>query len=153
MREHGNIAAACEYALGAANDGQAALRIVGLLTQYFKAHGAWTFGRRLCERAIAGAPAVRTRERGLALMCLGVNLAMGEKSSATRRFSRRPAFAGNWATTGRQPIQADTMRCGLRIPAELRKQLRILRRPSASLGNWRTESWPVLPDWHAGGCT
>ena len=82
MREHGNIAAASEYALSAANDGQAALRIVGLLTQYFKAHGAWTFGRRLCERAIAGASAVRTRERGLALMCLGVNLAMGGKSRA-----------------------------------------------------------------------
>ena len=82
MREHGNIAAACEYALGAANDSQAALRIVGLLTQYFKAHGAWTFGKRLCERAIAGASAARTRERGLALMCLGVNLAMGEKSGA-----------------------------------------------------------------------
>ncbi len=80
MREHGNIAAACEYALGAAND--AALRIVGLLTQYFKAHGVWTFGKGLCERAIAGASAVPTRERGLALMCLGVNLAMGEKSGA-----------------------------------------------------------------------
>ena len=82
MREHGNIAAASEYALAAASDGQAALRIVGLLTQYFKAHGAWTFGKRLCERAIAGTSDVRTRERGLALMCLGVNLAMGEKSGA-----------------------------------------------------------------------
>jgi non-specific serine/threonine protein kinase len=82
MREHGNIAAACEHARGAANDGQAALRIVGLLTLYFKAHGAWTFGKRLCERAVAGASAVRTRERGLALMCLGVNLAMGARAGA-----------------------------------------------------------------------
>lgn len=82
MREHGNIAAACDYALGAAQDGQAALRIVGLLTLYFKAHGAWTFGRRLCERAIAGTPATRTRERGIALMCLGVNLTNGEKTDA-----------------------------------------------------------------------
>lgn len=81
-REHGNIATACEYALGAANDDQAVLRIVGLLTLYFKAHGAWTFGKRLCERALAAAPAARTRECGLALMCLGVNLAMGEKSGA-----------------------------------------------------------------------
>ena len=80
MREHGNIAAACEHALGAANDSQAALRIVGLLTLYFKAHGAWTFGRRLCERALAGASTARTRKRGLALMCLGVNLALAEKS-------------------------------------------------------------------------
>jgi predicted ATPase/DNA-binding winged helix-turn-helix (wHTH) protein len=82
MREHGNIAAACEYALGAANDTQGALRIVGLLTQYFKAHGAWTFGKRLCERALAGASAERSRERGLALMCLGVNQAMAEKTGA-----------------------------------------------------------------------
>jgi predicted ATPase/DNA-binding winged helix-turn-helix (wHTH) protein len=82
MREHGNIAGACEHALGAASDGQAALRIVGLLTLYFKAHGAWTFGQRLCERALAGASSVRTWERGLALMCLGVNRAMGDKTGA-----------------------------------------------------------------------
>jgi predicted ATPase/DNA-binding winged helix-turn-helix (wHTH) protein len=82
MREHGNIAAACEYALGAANDGQAALRIVGLLTLYFKAHGAWMFGQRLCERALAGASTVRTWERGLALMCFSVNRALGEKTGA-----------------------------------------------------------------------
>jgi predicted ATPase/DNA-binding winged helix-turn-helix (wHTH) protein len=79
MLEKGNIAAASEYALGAANDGQAALRIAGRLTQYFKAHGDWTFGRRICERAIAGASDARTRERGLALMCLGVNLAFSGK--------------------------------------------------------------------------
>jgi hypothetical protein len=80
MREHGNIAAACEYALGAANDGQAALRIVGLLMLYFKSHGETTFARRLCERALAGASAVRTRERGLALMCLGVTLLYNENA-------------------------------------------------------------------------
>jgi predicted ATPase/DNA-binding winged helix-turn-helix (wHTH) protein len=74
MREHGNIAAACEYALGAGNDGQAALGIVGLLTLYFKSHGETAFGKRLCERALTGVAAVRTRERGLALMCLGVTL-------------------------------------------------------------------------------
>jgi non-specific serine/threonine protein kinase len=82
MREHGNIAAACEHALGAADQSQAALRIMGLLTLYFKAHGVLTFGRGLCERALSSASAVRTRERGLALMCLGVSLAMGAKSSA-----------------------------------------------------------------------
>ncbi len=79
MREHGNIAAACEHAIGAARDPQSALRIVGLLALYFKAHGVWTFGKRLCENALAGSPESRTRERGLALMCLGVNRTMGEK--------------------------------------------------------------------------
>lgn len=82
MREHGNIAAACEYTLGAADDSQAALRIVGLLMLYFKSHGESAFGRRLCERALAGVSVVRTRERGLALMCLGVNFAAGVKAGA-----------------------------------------------------------------------
>ena len=82
MREHGNIAAASEYAAGAANDSQSALRIAGLFTQYFKAHGAWAFGAPLCERALAGAPAVRTRDRGLALMCLGVNRVLMVKGGA-----------------------------------------------------------------------
>ncbi len=82
MREHGNVAAASEYALGAANDSQAALRIAGLFTQYFKAHGAWAFGAPLCERALAGAPAVRTPDRGLALMCLGINRVLMVKGGA-----------------------------------------------------------------------
>jgi non-specific serine/threonine protein kinase len=82
MREHGNVAAACEYALGAGDDSPAAMRIVGLLMLYFKSHGETAFGRRLCERALAGVSAVRTPERGLALMCLGVNLAVGIKAGA-----------------------------------------------------------------------
>jgi predicted ATPase/DNA-binding winged helix-turn-helix (wHTH) protein len=80
--EHGNLAAACEFALGATRDGRTALRILGLLTQYFKAHGVWTFCKPLCERALAVASAARTPERGLALMCFGVNSAMAEKINA-----------------------------------------------------------------------
>lgn len=82
MPEHGNISAACEHALGAAGNYQAALKIVGGLTLYFKAHGAWPFGRSLCEEALASAPPARTRERALALICLGVNRVMGEKTGA-----------------------------------------------------------------------
>jgi non-specific serine/threonine protein kinase len=84
MREHGNIAAACGHAIGAAGEAQSALRIVGLLTLYFKAHGVWTFGKSLCENALAAASESRTRERGLALMCLGVNRTMGEKLDVDR---------------------------------------------------------------------
>jgi non-specific serine/threonine protein kinase len=82
MREHGNIAAACEHALGSAGDTQAALRIVGLLTLYFKAHGSGLFGKSLCERALAAASVARTRERGLALMCRAINLLMCQESGA-----------------------------------------------------------------------
>jgi len=43
--EHGNIECACDYALAAGKEQQAAaLRIAGLLMLYFKAHGAITFG-------------------------------------------------------------------------------------------------------------
>jgi predicted ATPase/DNA-binding winged helix-turn-helix (wHTH) protein len=81
MREHGNIDSASEHAVGAANDGQAALRIAGLLTLYFKAHGEPALAKRLCERALAGAPSLRTRERGLALMCLGATMTLVAKDA------------------------------------------------------------------------
>jgi predicted ATPase/DNA-binding winged helix-turn-helix (wHTH) protein len=77
--EHGNIDSACAYAVGAANDRQAALRIPGLLMLYFKAHGVPAFAKALCERALAGDQSLRTRDLGLALMCKGVNEAGGEK--------------------------------------------------------------------------
>jgi predicted ATPase/DNA-binding winged helix-turn-helix (wHTH) protein len=73
IHEHGNIESACDYALGAGNDPQAALQITGSLFLYFKAHGNGILGLRLCGRALSVAPRSRTRERCLALMCLGVN--------------------------------------------------------------------------------
>ena len=79
MREHGNIDSASEHAVGAASDFQSALRIAGFLTLYFKAHGETELAKRLCERALSGAPALRTRERGLALMCLGVTKTLVQK--------------------------------------------------------------------------
>ncbi len=80
VHEHGNIDSACAYASGAANDRQAALRIPGMLMLYCKAHGATTFGIDLCDRALAGDQPLRTRDRGLALMCRGVNHMFREKA-------------------------------------------------------------------------
>jgi predicted ATPase/DNA-binding winged helix-turn-helix (wHTH) protein len=80
--EHGNIEAASEYAVGAAGDPEAALNIAGSLTLYCKAHGAGMLAQRLCERALSAAPSKRTRERGTALMCWGVNDAVGPKKQA-----------------------------------------------------------------------
>jgi non-specific serine/threonine protein kinase len=81
MREHGNIDRASEHAVRTADDRQAALSIAGLLTLYFKAHGESVLARRLCARALGGAPTGRTRERALALMCLGVSKVFGEKDA------------------------------------------------------------------------
>jgi predicted ATPase/DNA-binding winged helix-turn-helix (wHTH) protein len=81
MREHGNIDSACEHAVGAANDAQAALRIAGFLTLYFKAHGEPALAKRLCERALSAAPPLHTRARALALMCLGVTRALVDKDA------------------------------------------------------------------------
>jgi len=78
-QEHGNIDAASEYATGAANVPQLALRIAGLLTVYFKARGQGIFARRLCERALAAAPPERTRERAIALMCMGISELIGPR--------------------------------------------------------------------------
>jgi predicted ATPase/DNA-binding winged helix-turn-helix (wHTH) protein len=76
LHEHGNIEGACDYALGAGSDPQAALHIAGSLMVYFKAHGANVMGLRLCERALQGAPVARTRVRALALMSRGINSLM-----------------------------------------------------------------------------
>jgi predicted ATPase len=114
MREHGNIDSACEHAVGAANDAQAALRIAGFLTLYFKAHGEPALAKRLCERALSAAP-LRTRARALALMCLGVTRALGTRMRATSSSRARPASPLRWATTGLLPIPAAPSHCGWRI--------------------------------------
>lgn len=80
-QEHGNIDAASEYATGAAGVPRLALRIAGLLTVYFKSRGEGIFARRLCERALAAAPPERTRERAIALMCMGISEVIGPKRS------------------------------------------------------------------------
>jgi len=81
MQEHGNIESAADYAIGIANDRQAALQIAGSLMLYFKAHGNNVLGKRLCERALDGAPPTRTRARALALMSWGVNAVMTKTSA------------------------------------------------------------------------
>ena len=81
--EHGNIDSASEYAAGPGNNPQAALRIAGLLTIYFKAHGYAPLAVRLCDRALAVAPSIRSRARGQAEMCLGINKLFGPKKMTT----------------------------------------------------------------------
>lgn len=80
--EHGNIDSASEYAAGPGANPQAALRIAGLLTLYFKAHGNATLAVRLCDRAIAASPSMRNRERAQAEMCRGISIFTGTKIAA-----------------------------------------------------------------------
>ena len=82
MPEHGNINSASEYAAGPGANPQAALRIAGLLTVYFKAHGDAPFAVRLCDRALAAAPSLRSRERAQAEMCRGISIFTGTKVGA-----------------------------------------------------------------------
>jgi predicted ATPase/DNA-binding winged helix-turn-helix (wHTH) protein len=82
MPEHGNIDSASEYAAGPGGSPQAALRIAGLLTVYFKAHGEAVFAIQLCDRALAAAPAMRSRERAQAEMCRGISVFTGSKLAA-----------------------------------------------------------------------
>jgi predicted ATPase/DNA-binding winged helix-turn-helix (wHTH) protein len=80
--EHGNINSASEYAAGPGGNPQAALRIAGLLTLYFKAHGEADLAVQLCDRALAVAPSMHSRERAQAEMCRGINKLFGVKMAA-----------------------------------------------------------------------
>jgi predicted ATPase/DNA-binding winged helix-turn-helix (wHTH) protein len=77
-----NIDSASEYAAGSGGNPQAALRIAGLLTLYFKAHGEIALAIRLCDRALAGARSIRSRERAQAELCRGINTLFGSKVAA-----------------------------------------------------------------------
>jgi non-specific serine/threonine protein kinase len=72
MHEHGNVAAALDYALDTKGDPASALRIVGSLTLYLEMRSTVSEGLKWCERALAGTEALETCERGRALLCLGV---------------------------------------------------------------------------------
>jgi predicted ATPase/DNA-binding winged helix-turn-helix (wHTH) protein len=80
--EHGNIDSASEFAAGPGSNPRAALQIAGLLTLYFKAHGEAPFAIRLCDRALAIAPLVLSRERAQAELCRGINTFFGSKVGA-----------------------------------------------------------------------
>jgi predicted ATPase/DNA-binding winged helix-turn-helix (wHTH) protein len=82
VREHGNIDAASEYAVGAGANPLGALQIAGQLTVYFKAHGDTWLGMRLCERALCAASPVPCRELALAYLCRGVSNVYSEKIAA-----------------------------------------------------------------------
>jgi predicted ATPase len=72
MHEHGNVAAALDYALDTKGDHASALRIVGSLMLYLKVRSLFVEGIQWCKRALAGTETPETRERGRALLCLGV---------------------------------------------------------------------------------
>jgi predicted ATPase len=72
MHEHGNVAAALDYALDTSGDRASALRIVGSLMLYLQMRSAVIEGRQWCARALAGTEGLETLERARALVCLGV---------------------------------------------------------------------------------
>jgi predicted ATPase/DNA-binding winged helix-turn-helix (wHTH) protein len=80
--EHGNINSASEYAAGPGTNPQAALRIAGLLTIYFKANGETALAKRLCDRALAVAPSTRSLERAQAELCRGIAIFTSDKLAA-----------------------------------------------------------------------
>jgi non-specific serine/threonine protein kinase len=80
--EHGNINGASEYAAGPGGNPQAALRIAGLLTLYFKAHGETALAIRLCDRGLTAAPSTRNRERAQAELCRGIANLFSNKVAA-----------------------------------------------------------------------
>jgi predicted ATPase len=83
MHEHGNVAAALDYALDTKGDHASALRIVGSLMLYLKVRSFFVEASKWCERALAGAGDLETRERGRALLCLGVATVHAGKKAGT----------------------------------------------------------------------
>jgi predicted ATPase/DNA-binding winged helix-turn-helix (wHTH) protein len=82
--EHGNINSASEYAAGPGDNPRAALRIAGQLAVYCKAHGESALAARLCDRALATASSLRSRERAQAELCRGISIFIGAKIDADR---------------------------------------------------------------------
>jgi predicted ATPase/DNA-binding winged helix-turn-helix (wHTH) protein len=80
--ERGNIDSASGYATGAGVNAEAALRIAGKLTLYFKAHGDTLLGGRVCDRALAVEPHATSRELALTYLCRGVSKLFSEKEAA-----------------------------------------------------------------------
>jgi len=70
--EHGNIETAIEYAVTAGDNLIAAQAIVGSLLFYFKARGPHIAALRWTQRALHAGEGTDTRERGRALLCLGI---------------------------------------------------------------------------------
>ena len=70
-REHGNIEAALEHAV-TTDQSSSGLRIVGGLLLYFKAHGEFDLGIRLCNRVLSDAWRDSSRAWGRAMLTFGV---------------------------------------------------------------------------------
>ena len=100
MNEHGNVAAALDYALDTKGDHASAQRIVGSLMLYLKVRSHFVQAIQWCKRALAGTEALETRERGRALLCLGVatvhsGKAAGETGSVLLDAARIAALNGD----------------------------------------------------------
>jgi predicted ATPase/DNA-binding winged helix-turn-helix (wHTH) protein len=72
VQEHGNISAAVAYAPTQSQRRDEALKIIGALTLYVKAHGAYDEALRWGQSVLKATSGAETRERGRALLCLGV---------------------------------------------------------------------------------
>jgi predicted ATPase len=79
MHEHGNVAAAIDYALHKKGDQSSPLRIVGNLMLYVQMRSCIAEALKWCEQALAGTETLVTRERGRALLCFGVTAVHGGK--------------------------------------------------------------------------
>ncbi len=72
VHEHGNIASAIAYAPGHGQAREEVLRIIGSLTLYTKAHGAYSEAMHWGQSALEATEGLESLERARALLCLGV---------------------------------------------------------------------------------
>jgi predicted ATPase/DNA-binding winged helix-turn-helix (wHTH) protein len=136
--EHGNIDAASEYAAGSGDQPQAALRIAGRLTLYFKANGEGVFARRLCERALAIAPPMRSRDRAMALMCLGISIVVGTKDLKDGTLSEAVSIAleiGDAWTAAYSSGYLAMWFCHIGAVHEVEPHLQVVERVARQLGD------------------
>jgi predicted ATPase/DNA-binding winged helix-turn-helix (wHTH) protein len=73
MYEHGNIAAAINYAIATEANSEAAMIIVGSLILYFKMRGLYISTREWCERALSGKALADSIHRGRAMLTLALS--------------------------------------------------------------------------------
>ncbi len=102
-QEHGNIAAALDYAMATPERHAVAMSIVGSLVLYSKAHGEYQTMARWCRSVFDAAGSQDTIERARALLTWGVikvHLAAADESADTTlpEAARIAALHGDWWT-------------------------------------------------------
>ncbi len=150
--ELGNIDSASEYAAGPGGNAQGALRIAGLLSLYFKAHGETALALRLCNRALAAAPATHNRERAQAELCRGISIFSGSKVAADQPLRAAVTIACE-VGDGPRRMPGGIWRSGWPSAAN-RSRLQNISPPSSGWQRSMTmiccAAWRV---WRAVGCT